>query len=203
MLAYATHDVSSAFGSIDHDFYVGVAHRANEAVNSLSDLTHVLAPESLYGRVQAVFHGVGANEISSLKGSVGEAILVHHLNDAGVNVTWGAHNQPDWDLILGGHEVNAKMYSDVWDLSKHLTAHPDIPVFVPGDIAHLPVDAVHFDSLTTAGVEHAYAALASGGHEIFADACRRNWHHRVRALIDEILGNSAIALRFVSSSMRV
>lgn len=173
MTGYSLYDVHSAFAGIDQDFYAGVAHRANEAVNSLSDLAKKLRPDTLAEKIHAAFHGVSDAEIDSLKGSVAEAMVYRHLQEAGLEPVWGDHNQKGWDLILGGHEVNVKLYKDYWNLSGHFSNH-DTPVVVPGDMAHLPADTLHFNSITGAGLDHVQSALETGNAHVIADDALSN-----------------------------
>jgi len=139
MTGYATYDVASAFSAMDSDFYAGVAHRAGEQIHSFSDLTATLhdTPLNLWGEASK-------SAVDNLTGHVGEAVVLHHLHDAGIPASWSEHgNTAAWDLNIDGHLVNVKTVSDVSELAKHFGQHPDIPAVVPHDAAHIPADAVH------------------------------------------------------------
>jgi hypothetical protein len=160
MTSYAAYDVTRAFAAMDENFYEGVAHRAGEEIHSLSELTAQLrdTPINLWGEATK-------SAVNNLTGHVGEAAVLHHLHDAGVPASWAEHsNQAGWDLNIEGHFVNVKTVSDASTLATHFSDYPDIPVVIPGDTAHIPGDAIHFDPMTGHGLDHLHDALA-GSHE--------------------------------------
>jgi len=165
--AWTFEDAHSTFAAIDHDFIAGVANRSGEAIGSFSDLSHRLAPETVAERLKAALFGVTPGEINNLSGHVGEATVLRHLHEAGIDAQLApVSNQPGWDLSWDGHLVNVKTWSDVGDLSSHFERYPDIAALVPGDAAGVPADALHFDPVTGTGLDSAHDALATGSHGV-------------------------------------
>ncbi|MDR3405891.1 MAG: glycine zipper domain-containing protein [Chthoniobacter sp.] len=181
--AYAMEDVHGAFASIDHDVIAAVAQRAGHAIDSFSDLSQQLAPETILERLKAAFPfsqvDTTAPSLRPLIGSVGEQTVLRHFHEAGIDSHLAPHlNTAGWDLTMGLHQVNVKIWADLSNLAKHFNRYPAIPAVVPGDAAGIPADAVHFDPITGHGLQAAHDAVASGAHGT--------------ALVDDTLSGTAI-----------
>ncbi len=102
-----------------------------------------------------------------LRGHVGEWHVREHLMDASIEVAMpAASNAPGLDLWADGHAVNVKIVEDAASAaSSHFSRYPDIPIIVPGDAAHIPADALHFDP--SSGLDT--AALAGSDHLVLVD----------------------------------
>ena len=171
--AWAVEDVHSAFASIDHDLIAGVALRTHGAIDSFSDLSHALAPDTILARLSAAlpWHHVDASApaLRSLVGSVGETTVLRHLHEAGVDSHLAPYlNTPGWDLTWNGndHLVNVKTWEDVSGLASHFDRYSQIPAVVPIDASGIPEHALHFDPATGQGLDGVHDALASGSHRI-------------------------------------
>jgi tetratricopeptide (TPR) repeat protein len=164
--AWAVEDVHRAFAAIDQDFIAGVALRTGKAIESFSDLNEKFAPDGIGERLRAIF-GPSAGLIRDHQGGMGEAVLFRHLKDAGVDAQLALHpNNPSWDMLIEGHQVSVKTWTDVGNFSKLFHGRPDIPVVVPGDATGIPAHALHFDASTGDGMGAVHEALASHGDRL-------------------------------------
>jgi hypothetical protein len=104
---------------------------------------------------------------NNLLGHMGEWHVREHLTDAGVAVAMpAASNAPGLDLWADGHAINVKTWENAASAaSSHFSRYPDIPIIVPGDAAHIPADALHFDP--SSGLDA--AALAGSDHLVIVD----------------------------------
>ena len=167
--AWAIEDVHSAFASIDQDVIAAISRRTGEAITSFSDLGHSLAPATIAERIKAAFSSVNTHDLAHnpLVGSVGEAAVFRHLNEADVDTDLAPHlNTPRWDLTWNGYEVNVKTYADATNLSSHFDKHPGTAVVVPGDAIGIPEHGLHFDPATGDGLDGVHDALASGSYGV-------------------------------------
>lgn len=153
-------DFLQGFAEVDDRVLHAASDLFNQRIDSIGDLAH---------RLDAATLGQGLT--SALKGRMAEHVLTSHLSDLGVNVVLAeSPNQIGWDLTIDGVAVNPKLYADATDVAHHFARFPDIPVILPGDSLHIPPDALHFDSLTGAGLENIRESLAHGGdHLTFVD----------------------------------
>ena len=152
------------YASVDEHIYSGIGHLAGQQFASLADLS-----AKLQDFPHDEWTGLTQGALRTLQGHVGEAVVFDHLASAGGHVEMAdAPNQAGWDLLLQGHEINVKTVADVQSLAHHFDKYPDIPVIVPGDAAHLPADAIHFDP--SHGVGELMQALTNhNGHLVIVD----------------------------------
>lgn len=169
----AVRDVATGFAAIDTDLYSAIGHLRGAQIENLSDLSSTL--QNYHDASWAGNFPSHGGSIDNVHGHVGEFLLKRHLEATGLHVDVPEHaNNPGWDLLVKGHHLDVK--AAVKDASSssihdHFAVHPDIPVVVAGDIPHLPIDAIHFNHDTAAGLEPLFRSLESGAgrHQVFVD----------------------------------
>ncbi len=149
-------DFIDAFGNVDATLLAGVSDVYNQPLTSLSDLSQHL---------QGV--DVSPGLVAAVKGHMAEHVLAEHLGNLGVPVELAPSPfQEGWDLTIDGIPVNPKLYSDAAQLAEHFSRFPDIPAVLPADALNIPPDAIHFDSITGAGVEEMRQAIQTGADHL-------------------------------------
>lgn len=149
------------FQSIDSHVYEAMSRLSGENIKSIADLSHS------FSQYQHDFWGeIPKALLDKWKGHLAEPYAATHFEQAGYHVDWPDHsNQPGWDLLVNGHEVNVKLVGNVSSLYEHFRKFPDIPAVVPGDL-HLGAfsdHVFHFDP--TQGLNDGFSEfLASSGH---------------------------------------
>jgi hypothetical protein len=124
-----------AWSTVDDDVYQAVEHLSHEHIEGFHDLLTVMSRYQL--DTPGLFY--------KLRGHVGEWQAIHHLADLAPAVPLDAAN-PAYDMLLGGNPVNVKVVGDATRvIREHFAQHPDVPLILNADAAHLPADALHFD----------------------------------------------------------
>ena len=149
-------DFVQGFAAVDDHALHAASDLFNERIESIGDLAHRLDGATL---------GVGLT--SALKGRMAEHVLADHLHTLGADVALAASpNQMGWDLTIDGVAVNPKLYADAAQTAEHFSRFSEVPVVLPADSLHIPADALHFDSLTGAGLDNLHETLAQGGDHL-------------------------------------
>lgn len=158
-----------AWSQVDEHLFQAVEHMTHESVQSIGDLGRAI---SEHDWAVNSWTGADAGLVASVKGHLGEWLAADHLMQAGHSVAMPtASNQAGWDLLIDGHEVNVKTVGDAAaHLRDHFAAHPDIGVLLPADAAHIPVDALHLDSVHAVDI----AGAAQDGHLVLVDQALSN-----------------------------
>ena len=148
-------DALGAFLAIDDAVYEGLGRLAGEQFTTLADLSAHVGEYS-----QDFWGSLSPGALNKVAGAIGEVRVAEALADAGLDVTWPEiSNQPGWDLLVAGHEVNVKLVSDADSLTKHFTQYPEVPAVVPADALDIPADALHTGAV--GGADALVAALGS------------------------------------------
>ncbi len=187
MGAYLGEEILRGFARIDDLVYHGISRMSSDQIDNLGDLCSKLRTYE-----HGFWSGLPDAGLHKLAGHVAEIAAAEHLAAGGLNVVWPeVSNQPGWDLLVGGHEVNVKLVADVSSLAGHFAAHPEIPVVVPGDALNIPHDAIHFDA--THGINDVVHGLTSGhDHVILVDDALSHAEtmHHVAQATDSALGSA-------------
>jgi outer membrane lipoprotein SlyB len=154
---------------LDFHVYDMMGRFSHEQITSTADLANAFKEHlSAYDW----WNGVSAGAINKYKGHLAEEYIAEHFEEAGANVNWpDATNQPGYDYIINGHEINAKLMNDASSLANHFDKYPDISVVVPHDMNNIPNDAVHFNPVTGEGADN-FDELFS--HKIIVDDALSN-----------------------------
>lgn len=112
---------------------------------------------------------------TKLLGYVGEQRYFDLMTAHGHNVVQAAtSNNPVWDFLVDGHEINVKTWSDIGGLRHIAIEHPDVTYAVPDDAVGQvggniqAVPGLHHDSL--AAILHHSIATAEGASALHAFA---------------------------------
>jgi len=166
--AVAGFEAAGLFGSeiihkflmVDDYVYEGIGRLAGQQFDSFADLS---ARVQTYE--QDFFGGLTEGSLRKVGGHIAEPYVADHFASAGLDVQWpDASNQAGWDLLIEGHEVNVKLVADAEHLAKHFRDYPDIPAVVPGDMANIPENAIHWDP--SAGVDELFNIFSSGQEKL-------------------------------------
>jgi uncharacterized membrane protein len=195
MATYTDLDVASGFAAIDKNIFEGISHLRSEQITTLSDLSKTLS-----GYDHNIWGKLSEGALAKVAGHVGESVVSHHLQTAGLHVDWPeASNNPGWDIAVNGEHLDVKAAAkDMWSGSiySHFADHPDIPVVVAGDALNIPSDAIHFNSETGTGFATLTKTLEHGGahHVIVDDALSHSYlHEHVQHATSTALGSHHIA----------
>ncbi|MBL8199902.1 MAG: hypothetical protein JNK40_02930 [Chromatiales bacterium] len=158
-------NTAEKFLAVDGHVYETMERLGADRIASVTDLS-----QSLGSWEHSVWTGIDPGGLNKFAGHLGEVYAAENLTAAGVSVQWpDASNQPGWDLLVAGHEVNVKTVTDVAGLKQHFALHPDIPVLVPGDMSNVPVDAFHLYPGDTADEALKRYLETHGDHAVIVD----------------------------------
>jgi hypothetical protein len=153
---------------VDHHLFDAVQQMTHETCNSVADLGTIIKDWDSVSSLTGASDGL----VENVKGHMGEWLAADHLQHAGhaIEMPW-ASNNPAFDLKVDGQVFNLKTTKDAASaLRDHFADHPDVPVILPHDAAHIPVDAVHFDP--THGLD--IASLHEAGASVVVDDALSN-----------------------------
>ena len=152
-------DMWMRWEAVDDSVFQAVSHMTHTAVDSFGDLMKAVDIKGYALQTDGF--------INKLVGHIGEWRVQEHFMSAGAGVSMPfASNEPGLDMWLDGHAVNVKNVADVTTAAReHFMLHPDIPIVVPADAAHIPEDALHFDPADGVDLD----ALGHSDHLVIVD----------------------------------
>jgi len=124
---------------VDDHVMQAFEHLSHQQIESIGDLLKL---------VDVKAYKLESEQFANLlKGHIGEWHVQEHLADAGFSVAMPpTSNQPGWDMLVNGQEMNVKTVADAGaQVAGHFAKYPDIAAIVPGDAANISADALHFD----------------------------------------------------------
>lgn len=145
--------------AVDDHVFQAFQHLSHQQIDGVADLLRLVDAKAYAIESDGFFN--------MLLGHVGEWHALEHLHDAGIPaaMAYGA-NQAGYDVVANGHEMNVKTVQDAAAAARaHFSSYPDTPIIVPGDAAHIPADALHFDP--SAGFDT--AAVGANSHQVIVD----------------------------------
>jgi uncharacterized protein YeaO (DUF488 family) len=183
---------------VDDRLFHAVEQMTHQAVNSLADLSHAV---DAHDWAMSSIPGPSAALIQNVKGHLAEWLVKDHLVQAGHHVDMAVlSNQEGWDLHVDGFPVNVKDWGDAREaIHASLSAHPAVSVMVPGDAAHIPPDALHFDPAHALDL----AQLHTDAGSVIADDALTNAYaqHATETGLDVASGHPHVHFPWVTAAV--